>query len=210
MNIYTGRMTMAVDWSVDPNYFVVKQLPKDSEAINEVKNYLKRASLVPSDLDRGEAKLTYLIASGNSYRQTISLSEADFVRIDLFRAPIKTEFSAVTPDPNQGVVRGVVSGNENGGRIVNLSYNYYPVDYETSATYPLKEVGTAWLELQQQRGYVAQLDSAVEQVIVRRIYLGYFDAFEPQEYLQPVYVFTGDNNFVGYVPALADIQAVTN
>jgi hypothetical protein len=39
-------------------------------------------------------------------------------------------------------------------------------------------------------------------VKVRQIELGYFDSFEPQTYAQPVFVFTGDDNFVGYVQAV--------
>jgi len=33
--------------------------------------------------------------------------------------------------------------------------------------------------------------------------MGYFDSVVPQHYMQPVYVFEGDGNFVGYVPAVS-------
>jgi hypothetical protein len=39
--------------------------------------------------------------------------------------------------------------------------------------------------------------------VVRAMSLGYFEDWETeQEYYQPVYVFTGDDNFVGYVQAI--------
>jgi len=33
--------------------------------------------------------------------------------------------------------------------------------------------------------------------------LGYFDDFQFQPYLQPIYVFAGDDDFLGYVPAIS-------
>ena len=38
--------------------------------------------------------------------------------------------------------------------------------------------------------------------VIRRVYLGYYDDFEEQEYLQPIIVFEGDDGFLGYVHAL--------
>lgn len=35
------------------------------------------------------------------------------------------------------------------------------------------------------------------------MFLGYFDPDVYQEYLQPVYVFIGDDDFVSYVPAVS-------
>ncbi len=34
------------------------------------------------------------------------------------------------------------------------------------------------------------------------MFLGYYDADLYQEYLQPVYVFLGSDNYVGYIPAV--------
>ena len=40
-------------------------------------------------------------------------------------------------------------------------------------------------------------------ITIRKMFLGYFDPDVYQEYLQPVYVFVGDGDFVGYVPAVS-------
>jgi hypothetical protein len=37
---------------------------------------------------------------------------------------------------------------------------------------------------------------------VRKIYLAYYDAGVYTEFYQPVFVFEGDKDFVGYVPAV--------
>jgi hypothetical protein len=41
-----------------------------------------------------------------------------------------------------------------------------------------------------------------DRAVVRTVKLGYYDDFEEQEYLQPVYIFEGDGGFIGYVSAL--------
>lgn len=205
VNISTGRMILSVNWSIDSNFVLIKQLPTEDKAQSEFMNYLKKADLVPEDLANGETHITYLKVTGNSYVPTVSLSEADFLRLDVFRAKIDDLYETVTPDPQQGVVRAIVSGNPDKARYVGIEYNYYPVDYETNATYYLKQPSQAWMELQQGGGYIAQVDPGVSEVIVRRVDLGYYDAFESQPYFQPVYIFRGDDNLIAYVPALIEM-----
>ena len=209
MNIYTGKFNYVVDWLSDPNYLLVKKLPSDTQAMEEVKVFLKQANLMPNDLIKGDVQITYLKASGGSLKKTVSLSEADFINVDIFRAKIGGNLTVTTPDPEQGVVRGIVSGNTSGGRIVKLEYNYYPVDYNSTATYPLKPAEQAWTDLIEGKGYLARLDPGVTEAIIRRIELSYYDAYEPQPYLQPVYVFRGDDNLVAYVPALSTTPGET-
>ena len=148
----------------------------------------------------------FLKAFGRELKPTVSLSEADFIQVDFYRANIEDTYSAVTPDPTKGVVRGIVSGNTRFGDIVYLEYNYYLVNYEVGETYPLTTAGAAWSKLQQGEGYIARLDSGVDQVTVRRVGLGYYDSYEPQSYLQPVFVFTGDDNFVAYISAIGEFE----
>lgn len=44
--------------------------------------------------------------------------------------------------------------------------------------------------------------SAGDKAVVRRIELGYYDSGGEQEYMMPIYVFTGDNDLVAYVSAI--------
>lgn len=206
VNISTGRLIFSVNWSQDPNFILAKQMPTEDKALTDLKNYLKKANLIPDDLSTGEVHVTYLKVAGSSYVPTVSLSEADFLRLDIFRAKVEEVFETVTPDPQQGVVRAVISGNPDVAKIVGIEYNYYPVDYETNATYYIKSPTQAWMELQQGKGYVAQVDPGVSEVIVRRVELGYYDAFEVQPFFQPVYIFRGDDNMVAYVTAIVEMS----
>ncbi len=71
-------------------------------------------------------------------------------------------------------------------------------------SYPLKSIDSAWETLKKGDGYIASAEQDLQAVVVRRIYLAYFDAEEAQQFLQPIYVFAGDNSFLAYVPAISD------
>lgn len=200
--IYWGIMIMSTDWSMDPNFFTEAKLPTEEQAIDQLKSYLKKANLLPQDLQNGEAAVSYLKASGGAYLETISLSEADFIRVDLSREKIDDLYAGYTPDPKQGVVRGILSGNQK-ANLVQLEYYYYPIQNDQPGVYPLKNPAVAWQELIGGKGYIAQIDPDITQVVIRRLELGYYESFTPQQFYQPIYVFKGDNNFTAYVEAVA-------
>jgi hypothetical protein len=202
-NIISGSFVVDVSWEIDSTILTSKNLPTETEAIAEAKDFLRNAGLLREDLANGESRVFYLKSKLDSWIPAMSLSEADFVKVDLFRQSLG-ELPVLTADPEQGIVSVVFSGNlATGKRVVQLVYNYYPIDTGQSATYPIKSSDQAWKELQAGEGFVAQVEAEVEQVVVRKIYLAHYDSFVAQNYLQPIYVFEGDNNFVGYVPAIS-------
>ncbi len=204
MYIYQGNFVMSMDWFEDPAYLFEQKLPSEDNAIRNVKIFLDRAGLMPSDLKSGPAEVDYLRARGTSLIPAVSLSEADFLEINFFRSPIDENYKSMTANPDQGLVRAVLGGGNVATGLVNLEYNYFPINYDQAETYPLKPASVAWEELLAGGGYVARVKIDVTDVIVRRVELGYYDSYSPQEYLQPVYIFSGDDSFVGYVPALSD------
>lgn len=204
MSIYDGRFIWKTDWSSNPNFLAVKTLPNQNQAIKEVRNLAARVEKDIVDLSEGEAATSYLKGFNGTFEAAVSLGEADFIRVDLFRKPYNDQFKFVTPETGRGIVRAILSGNPRAGRVLQMEYNFFAVDYTKAETYPLRPVNQAWQELQQGKGYIASLDQGVTEVVVRKVELGYFDSFEPQQYMQPVYIFSGDSNFVGYIQAVKD------
>ena len=201
-DIISGSFSLEVAWQGDAALLGKQRLPTEAGAIDEAGDFLQNLGLLSDDVKNGAAKISYLRADINDLVKAVSLSEADFVRVDMFRANIN-ELGVFPPNADRGIISIIFSGDENRGkRIVEVSYNYFPVAYDQLATYPIKTADQAWGELQAGDGFVARLDEKVTEVVVRRISLGYFDSAIPQHYLQPVYVFEGDRNFVGYVSAI--------
>lgn len=202
INVYDGTFVLEYDWNKAPDFLVEQQLVNEATAKQRIQDFLQSPGLLPEDLRDGPYTVTYMKASGRSYEKTVSLSEADFVQFDLFRKPVQNIFPVMTPDASTGVIQAIVSTNPNKAWLVYLQYNYFPVDYSLTETYPLKLGSQAWMELLGGGGYVARIDPGIEQIVVRSVELGYFEAFDKQPYLQPIYIFRGDNQFVGYVQAV--------
>lgn len=203
ININTGHFTLTYPFAEDPLLLAEKNLPTNEQAATEAKKFLQTNGLLNDDLANGRAEFTYYRFAPPNLETAISLSEADFVRVNLFRANLD-DLKILPPDPQNALISFLFSGSrERGKRIVEIKYHSFPIETETFATYPLKKIDVAWQELQSGQGYVAHLGENQDgRVTIRQVYLAYFDSDQKQNFLQPVFVFEGDRNFFGYVPAV--------
>lgn len=202
MNIVTGVFSISYDLSADPT--PLAQLPPTPEfAETQVKNFLTSGGVLPDDLSGGGTSHDFLKVQGRQLVSAISLSEANLIKVSLFRKAYDT-FPSMTNDPTVGNVWFYVSGApEREKQIIGGEYHYFPVDENQLATYPLKTAKVAFDELTGGKGYIASLGLNTDgNVTIRKIYLGYYDSGQPQQFYQPIVVFEGDRGFVGYVPAI--------
>jgi hypothetical protein len=220
MDIINTHFSLLRSWQADPSLITNKRFVNDQQSILDARTFLSSAGLMATDLI-GQEKLIYLRAQGDQLIPAISLSEADFVRVDFFRAPFQAaslgtttdslSLPFYTADPDRGLVSIIVSGSsEQNKKIIAVDYRYSPIEYESFSDYPLKTVQQAWDELNAGGGFIASFTGANEG-IVRRISLGYFDPLTAHEFVMPIYVFVGDNDLVAYVSAIAPqmTEAVT-
>ncbi|HAI22552.1 TPA: hypothetical protein DCP77_00435 [Candidatus Collierbacteria bacterium] len=214
MNIISGHFSLTRQWQNNPALASMASFTSDKAVIMDTENYLSRVGLLNSDIV-GVEKVTYLKDDGGKLAVALSLSDADFVQLDLFRKNLdevdpasKTkEVVASYPfyrgDPNKGLIRVIVSGSKNlSDKIINLSYGYNKIDYTKNGTYPIKTGEEAWAELESGSGFVYQGDSKAAEVKIRRVFLGYYDADVSTGYAMPVYIFLGDQGFTAYVSAV--------
>ena len=183
--------------------------PNQIQALNELKNLLARAQLWPNDIDETKTQSIFLRyqPAENKLITVPSLSEAQLIKINLFRAD-QNDLPILPPHPNEANISFIISrNNESGKKIIKGRYIHYPINYDHWATYPLKSPNVAWEELKTGKAYVANLGNNSKQkpIIIRRIYLAYFDPDIAQNFLQPIFVFEGDNQFLAYLSAIDSI-----
>ncbi len=180
-----------------------KELPLKYQAVELVKGFLKTGKLLKPDIATASGEISYLKIIGNDLEPALSVSDADLMQIELYRYPIKSKYRTYTQEGDRGIVHALISGYGSGtDSLVLLRNAYYPVDYLSYETYPLKNVKEAWNLLISGHGYIAKNNSPTDQVVVREVELGYYDDLNGTDYLQPIYVFKGDDDFLGYVPAV--------
>lgn len=202
-NIITGSFSLSYDLNVDPSPISVKP-PLPEIAKNSIKSFLSGANLYPSDFEEGRFEHNYLKTESGGFITANSLSDANIIRVDMFRKNYDN-IPVVTATSGKGNIWFMVSGiRERGKEVIAGEYHYFPVDETQMATYPIKTADIAWQELLTGNYYPASEGTVTdgENIKIRKVYLAYYDAGVYTEFFQPIYVFEGDKNFVGYIPAV--------
>ena len=202
MDTQNQHFSLRTDFLSRPELLAQRNLPTDAEAVEVAKTFLSTGVDLPQDMATASGKVSYLKALGGELAPAVSLSDADFLQVDLQRTPIDGQLPMYTPEGTKGIFSAVIAGSRSTReQVMRAEFRYQPVDYTQVHTYPLRSPAAAWQVLQSGEGYVAQKGS-LPTAVVRDVYLGYFDNTEEEEYLQPIYIFAGDGGFLGYVTAV--------
>ena len=200
INLVTGFFSLNTAWHQDQE-LVRGRAPSEQEAVRTAKEFLGRLNLLPEDLSLGETRVEYLRAGAGILLPAVSQSEANFARVHIFRANTNS-LPVVTERQDEALVKVTVSGTSSSKQVIGVEYKYSPLAVDKLATYPLRTTQTAWQQLQSGEGVIIQVVGGTSEAVVRNVEMAYYDSSTPQEFFQPVYVFTGDNGFKAYVPAI--------
>lgn len=201
-DIISGNFILKYDYKSDLGIALEKDLPTKDRALSEITSFFDMIGVSSSEILTGDLKVTFLKLTGNQLTQTTSLSEADFVRLDIFR-PNLDQMPIYSFDPTESLVYFIFSGSKNQNkRFIEVGYTYNPISFDNYATYPIRSSEDAYKDLTSGNGYVARIGENSKKVNILKIYLAYFEPSEPQTYLQPVYVFEGEKGYLGYVSAI--------
>lgn len=183
-----------------PAVFAGTTPPGKEIAISQAQKYFTALGFSESLFKN--ALVTYLKFSGQDLIETSSLSTAQAVRVD-FLKDLLEGLPVIPAGYNRSGVHIIFSGSaEKTAQVLKAAYLDFPPELTTSATYPTISGQQAWEMLQQGKGFVLRPLLNGSEAIIRKIYLAYLEKETYQPYLQPVYVFEGDQNFVGIVPAI--------
>lgn len=200
MNIINGAFSISYDLNTDPSPLNSRP-PNSQVATSDIRAYLSSAGIWPEDFSEGQSNSLFLKNQGGQLVPALSLSDANFIRVDFLRGNYN-DLPVVTPSFKNGNVWFLVSGAQREREIIAGEYHYFAVQKDGSSTYPIKTSQIAWQELNQGQGFIITPGSNTTSVVIRRVYLAYYDNDKSQQFFQPVYVFEGDNGFIAYVPAV--------
>lgn len=200
-DIVSTNFIVRYNFEQDTSIFLERNVPVGAAAQAEARNLLQTYALFPPDFAGGKINKEFYRVAENKLSIVASQSLADAVRVDFFRPKI-ADTPVLSANPKDGQISILFSGSKNSKkRVLQFTYNYWPIDYQTLATYQLKPSSFAWQELQSGGGYILKYPKT-NIITVRNVYLAYYDSIEPQTYLQPIFVFEGDDGFQAYVSAV--------
>lgn len=201
MNVTNKTFSVSYDLTANPG--VLEGIPlSPDQAIGKASDYF---GMMPNATDlEGQKKTEFLAIVGGVFSPAISQSDAQITKVNIFRKNYGQgdKIPAVTQNMPEANVWAMYSGNR--GELVAAEYHHFTVDTKKVGTYPLKTTAEAWDELQKgdPDSYIANVGTSGQTIIIRKVYLAYYDPGTYLDYYQPVIVFEGDNDFYGYIPAV--------
>ena len=203
MNIVTGVFSVSYDINSDPS-IIGQTPPSPASATKQVQAFLGRGKYLEADIS-GPVTNEFLKIVNRELQKVSSQSEADFVKVNLFRSNIEEKIPSLPPNPKEANVWFILSGSqEKEKQIFAGEYHYFAIDKEKSGTYPIMTPEEAVDTLKRGEAYIANIGNVSgKNITVRRIFLAYFDPEQYTEFAQPIFVFEGDEDFTAYVPAIS-------
>lgn len=168
-------------------------LPEPEKLAQEFKNYLSNKNLLKTGLAEGKVFISF----DKGTRLESSFAYVSIIPSEIEKIPV------VTPEFNKGLVKVTMTKAYDAKyRFLELDYTYWEKDSENFSTYPIKDLSFAFEQLKSGKGTVV-IEPNSKKISLSNIYLAYFMMRDYFEYLEPVYVFEGEN-FVSFVPAIED------
>jgi len=198
----TGVFSISYSLTEDPSP-LEKRPPASEVAAARARSFMSTAKILPKDLT-GSTVPEPVKLENQKIVGAASLSDANFVKVHFFRKNYG-DYPSLTSEPNKANVWFIVSGeSQKEKQIIAAEYHYFSVDESESSTYPIKTAQEAWNEFQQGKAYIANLgtSSSGSNIVIRKIYLAYYDSGVVMDFYQPIIVLEGDKDFVAYVPAV--------
>jgi len=206
MNVLDGSFLLTYPYKNDQILINSKDLPDDKQAISLSKNFLDSANKFPDDLEEGNQTITYWRISSQAIKRVSSFSEANATKVEFNRQNLDDKYPVVSSNPDAPPISILISASSvEAKRIIDVSYKYTPIDRQSFSTYPLRSVDQAWDDLKTGQ-YWPSRDSQNSSITIRNVYLAYYEPTNLTNFLQPIYVFEGDSNFVAYVSAIDPTQ----
>lgn len=125
------------------------------------------------------------------------------VEVDFYRPDIG-EFPTVSSTYFNSSNYVLLTYNGDRYKILRSQVRFFEQSEDQVGVYPLKTGKLAYDALTKGKGLIISNPDSSQNIVIKKMFLAYYDPDIYQEYLQPVYVFLGENNFVAYVPALSD------
>lgn len=205
IDITNFNFTYEYQFKNKPDIFEKVQVPEGKVSETNAIDFLKSIDRYPPELAQG--KTNTILINYEPATKKISLTKdtqrANMVEVDFYR-PDLGSYIIVSPEYYNSQNYVMMVQNEAGYKILKAQVHFYEKSDVQIGIYPIKTGDAVWQALQKGEGWVIQNPNGLRDVVIKEMFMGYLDPDLYQKYLQPVYVFLGENNFVSYVAAVAD------
>ncbi len=203
IDISNFNFSYELDYKKVPTIFSEASIPSEATILEEAKSFLRQMNKFTPSLAQGSQNIIYMNydSQTDTFTEVTEPTQANVVEIDFFE-PDVDEYPVLPPTFHNSQNYVTIVFRDEGNLIIKSQVKTFPKDYDTAGVYPLKSGDEAWAELQNGQGAIVSPSRGSTNIVVREMFLGYYDPEEYHPYLMPVYVFLGDNDFVAYTSAV--------
>ncbi len=197
VNLDNGNFTYKKEATVSGS----ESLDDDSKLISDFQRILANLGYLKEDLRNGRSKVNLLKNEGGKLTPTEVRTEAIAGQVSLWPAPIDN-LPIFTPQFTTSLVSAeVLRSADNLENYLSLNFTYYPIESSTFATYPIRDIPTAFEDLKSGKGIIV-IEPLKPNVSITSMYMAYFLGESYGPYLQPIFVFEGPH-FAAYISAIS-------
>ena len=205
IDINTYNFRYDYDFRKDGELVESAETPDTEDAKNSAINFLKNIDKYPKELALGDITYIHMFydKEASSAGVVVDPQDSNLIEVDFYRQKIDS-FLPMSPSyfNSQNYVMLMSSGR--GMKVVSAQVKFFETSPTQIGTYPLISGQRAYERLLAGQDILISPGTGKKNIKIKTMSLGYFDPDTYQDYLQPIYVFTGDNDFVSYVPAVSE------
>ncbi len=208
IDINNLNFKLQYDYETNPStVFTGETVQSKEQALSEVKDFILFSGIFDGSILNGNITTANLFYDPQTKTASVasSLSNTNLMRINYFRKDLDNK-KILPPAFNENYNFALFTpADKPNKRILRLNYTFWPIAFDNFGTYPVRSSEMAWQDLVDGYAFVVNLgnNNIENEIKIRNIYLAYYDSEDQQSYLQPIYVFEGNNDFVAYLPAIA-------
>lgn len=202
MNIFSSDFTFSSPYLITQSLQTFSKSDEKDRAIEISRSFLSDLSLYPQDLDENKTKTTLYSIRESVLVPTSKISDTKMVRVDFFQKDI--DGLPIYYDRGGSSTIDFLVGKENNQlKVVSARFFHKNISKNVS-TYAIKTASQAFSELQKGKAYIANKPVNTVEFAIKKVFLGYYIGENQQDFLMPIIVFEGSNDFVAYVSAVRD------
>ncbi len=202
-DIISLNFTFITNYLSDPTAAVTSNLPDQAGAIVNAQNFFTNFGSNLTDTDLKKTQVSYYSIQNAALVPASSVSTAQAIRVDFYQKDID-KIPVYYPHYPKSNIYAILAGVNYPNSIAEAGYFHQSLLLDQNGTYPIKTMDEAFRELNENKAYIANYDGNKTNILIQDAYVAYFASDMLQDYLMPVIVFKGNDNFYAFVNAIKD------
>ena len=202
INIFSSDFTLSAPYLITPSLQALENSNEQNSAIEKAQSFFSGLSLLPEDIDHEKTKVTLYSIEKSTLTPTSKISNAKIVRVDFFQKDLEN-FPIYYEKGIASTINLLIGKENNQLEVVEARYFHKNIS-ENSSTYAIKSASEAFAQLKQGKAHIASISSDALEIAIKKVLLGYYIGEDHQDFLMPIVIFVGENDFVAYISAVRD------